>query len=86
MAEKKRIQIPDKGVWKSVKSVRNQKVNHLTVTAGEDTTIVDTPLVLNLRMIPRVFTAPMQAVGLVTSIFARMLNTQITLHLDDEQD
>ena len=84
MSEKNRIRIPDKGVWKSVKSVKNQKVNHLTVTAGEDTTIVDAPLTLNLRIIPRVFTAPMQAVGLVTSIFARMLNTRITLHLDDD--
>jgi hypothetical protein len=86
MSEKNHIQIPDKGVWNSVKSAKNQKVNHLMVTAGEDTTIVDTPLAINLRIIPRVFTAPLQAVGLVTSIFARMLNTKITLHLNDDKD
>lgn len=86
MTEKNRVQFPDKGAWNSVKSVKNQKVNHLTITAGEDTTVVDMPLVLNLRIIPRVFTAPIQAIGLVTSMFARMLNTRITLSLDDEQD
>jgi len=86
MSEKNRIQIPDKGVWSSIKSAKNQKVKHLTVKAGEDTTIIDAPLALDLRIIPKVFTAPLQAVGLVTSIFARMLNTNITLHLNDDKE
>ena len=86
MSEKNRVQIPDKGMWTSIKHAENQKVKHLTVRTGEDTTIVDAPLTLNLRIIPRVFTAPLQAIGLVTSIFARMLDTKITLQLDDDKD
>ena len=86
MSEKNRIKFPDNGVWSSIKSAKNQKVTHLTVKTGEDTTIVDAPITLDLRIIPKVFTAPLQAIGLVTSIFAGMLNTNITLHLNDDKE
>jgi len=86
MSEKNRVQIPDKGIWSSIKHAKNQKVKHLTVRTGEDTTIIDAPITLDLRIIPKVFTAPLQAIGLVTSIFARMLNTNITLHLNDDKE
>jgi len=86
MSEKNRVKFPDKEVWSSVKSAKSQKINHLTVTAGENTTIIDAPLTLNLRVIPKVFTAPLQAIGLVTSIFARMLNAKIILHLNDDKE
>ncbi len=86
MSEKNLIQFPAKGIWRSIKAAKNQTINHLTVTAGKDTTIVDSPLSLNLRIIPRVFTAPLQAIGLVASMFARMLDTKITLQLDDDKD
>jgi hypothetical protein len=86
MSEKNRIHFPDKGIWSSIKSVKSQKVNHLTVTTGEDMAIIDTPLAFDLRLIPRVFTAPLQAIGLVTSIFARMLDTNITLYLNDDKE
>jgi len=86
MSEKNRVKFPDKEVWSSVKSAKSQKINHLTVTADENTTIIDAPLTLNLRVIPKVFTAPLQAIGLVTSIFARMLNAKIILHLNDDKE
>ena len=86
MSEKNRIQFPDNGVWSSVKSAKNQKVKPLTVKAGKDITIIDAPLALDLHIIPKVFTAPLQAIGLVTSIFARILNTNITLHLNNDKE
>lgn len=69
-----------------MKDAKSQDVKHVTVTTGDDTTLIDTPIFLNLRLIPKVFTAPLQAVGLVTSIFARMLNTQITVQLNDDKE
>ena len=67
MSEMNRVQFPDKDIWRAVKAVKSQTINHLTVTTGEDMTVVDTPLTMNLRIIPKVFTAPLQAIGLVTS-------------------
>ena len=86
MPEKNLVEFPAKDTWKSVKDARNQQINHVTVTAGKDSRIVDAAVAFDLRIIPRVFTAPLQAIGLVTSIFARMLNTKITLHLNNDKD
>jgi len=86
MSKKNLIEIPSKSVWGAMKEVKNRDIRHLKVTAGEDTTIIDSPIVFNLRFIPKEFTAPLQAVGLVTSIFARMTNTKITLQIKNDQD
>ena len=80
------IEIPSKEVWSAMKEVKNRDIRHLKVTSGEDTTIIDSTIVFNLRFIPRVFTAPLQAIGYVTSIFARITNTKITLHVKDDND
>lgn len=69
-----------------MKEIKDRELCHLKVTTGENTPILDSPLALNLRFIPKVFTAPFQAVGLVISIFARMLNTKITLNLKDNEE
>lgn len=69
-----------------MKEIKERELSHLKVTTGEDTTILDSPVDLGLRLIPKVFTAPFQAVGTVTSIFAHMLNTKITLGLEENDD
>jgi len=69
-----------------MKEIKDRELSHLKIATGEDTTILDAPLSLDLRWIPRVFTAPFQAIGLVTSIFARMLNARITLHVKDDEE
>lgn len=86
MSNKDSIELPHKGVWSAMKEVKNNDICHLKVTTGEDTTVIDSPIAFNLRIIPRVFTAPLQAVGLVTSIFARMTNTKITLGIENDKD
>ena len=86
MSKNDLIEIPSKGVWRAMKQVKNSDIHHLRISAGKDTTILDSPIRLNLRFIPKVFTAPLQAIGLVTSIFARMTNTQITLQIKNDQD
>ena len=86
MSNKDFIEIPSIGVWHAMKEVKNRDIRHLKVTSGENTTILDSPVTINLQIIPRIFTAPLQAVGLVTSIFARMTNTKITLHMKDDED
>jgi len=85
MSKKDFIEITSKGVWSAMKEVKNRDIHNLKVTTGEETTIADSPIAFNLRFIPRVFTAPLQAVGLVTSIFARMTNTKITLHVENDE-
>ena len=80
------IEFPSKGVWRAMKEVKNRDIHHLRVTSGENTTILDSPVNLNLRWIPKMFTAPLLAVGLVTSIFARMTNTRIILNVKDDED
>jgi len=80
------IEIPSKGVWRVMKEVKNSNIHHLKISAGKEATIVDSPIHFNLRFIPRVFTAPLQAIGLVTSIFARMTNIKISLQVKNDQD
>jgi len=79
-------EFPSKGAWRAMKEIKDRELYHLNISTGVDTTILDTQLSLNLRWIPRIFTAPFQAVGLVTSIFARTLNTRITLHVKDNEE
>ncbi len=86
MTNKDFLEIPSKGVWRAMKEVKNRDIRHLRVTSGENATILDAPLRFNLRWIPKVFTAPLQAVGLVTSIFARMTNTKIIINVKDDED
>jgi hypothetical protein len=86
MSNKHIIELRSKGVWSAMKEVKNSEIRHLKVTTGEDTKIIDTPIAFNLRLIPRVFTTPLQAVGLVTSIFSRMTNTNITLEVNKDND
>jgi len=86
MSKKDIYELPSKGAWRAMKEIKDRELYHLNVSTGEDTTILDAPLSLNLRWIPRAFTAPFQAIGLVTSIFARMLNTRINLHVKDNEE
>jgi hypothetical protein len=80
------VELPSKNVGNDMKKIKNSDIRHLKVTVGENTTVIDSQTAFNLRMIPRVFTAPLKAVGLVTSIFARMTNTKITFGLKDVND
>jgi len=86
MSGKETIELTSKGAWRAMKKVKHSDIRHIRVTAGTDTTILDSPINLNLRIIPRVFTAPFQAIGLVTSIFARMTRTKISLSIQSDQD
>jgi hypothetical protein len=86
MSKKELIEIPSKGVWSAMKRVKNGDIRHLKITAGEDRMIIDSPISFNLRFIPRVFTAPLQAIGMVASIFTRMTNTKISLHVNKDHD
>lgn len=86
MSNKHSIELPSKGVWSAMKEVKNSEIRHLRVTSGKDRTVVDSPLAINLRFIPGVFTAPLQAAGLVASIFTRMTNTKITLEVSKDND
>ncbi len=80
------FELPSKGAWRDMKEVKNRELCHLKVTTGEDVTILDSPVTLDFRLIPKIFTAPFRAVGLVTSIFARMTNTKLTLHVKDNEE
>jgi hypothetical protein len=80
------VELPSKNVGSDMKKMKNSDIRHLKVTVGENTTVIDSPAAFNLRMIPRVFSAPLRAVGLVTSIFARMTNTKITFDLKNDND
>lgn len=86
MPKKDYLELPSKGAWWAMKEIKERELSHLEVTTGEDTTILDSPVALDLRLIPKVFTAPFQAVGLVTSIFAKMLNTRVTLGVKENDD
>lgn len=86
MSKKDLIEIPSKGVWRALNEIKNSDIRHLRISNGENTTIVDSPIGFNLRIIPRVFTVPFQAIGLVSSIFARMTNTKITLQVKNDND
>ena len=86
MSDKNVIELPSKGVWSAMKEVKNSEIRHMKITAGKDTSVIDAPIALDLRCIPRVFTAPLQAIGLVTSIFTRMTKTKITLHVNHDND
>lgn len=86
MPKKDVFELPSKGTWRAMKEVKDRELCHLKVTTGEHTTILDSPVVLNFRLIPKIFTAPFRAVGMVTSIFARMTNTKITLHVKENEE
>lgn len=86
MSQKDLYELPSKDAWGAMKEIKDRELSHLKVTSGEDRTILDAPLSLDLRFIPRVFSAPFQAIGLVTSIFARMLHTRIALHVKDHEE
>ena len=86
MPKKDYLELPSKGAWRAMKEIKERELSHLKVTTGIDTTILDSPVALDLRLIPKVFTAPFQAVGLVTSIFANMLNSKIALEMKEKDD
>ena len=86
MPNKHNIELPSKGIWSDMREVKNREIRHLKITAGEEKTVVDLPMTLDLRIIPRIFTAPFQALGLVTSIFTRMTNTKIRLQVNGEDE
>jgi hypothetical protein len=86
MPKKDVFELPSKGTWRDMKEVKDRKLRHLKVTTGDNTTILDSPFAFNFRFIPKVFTAPFRAVGLVTSIFARLTNTKISLHMKDNEE
>ena len=86
MSNKNIIEFPSKCIWRSIKDAKNQTIRHLEITTWDNTTIVGTPMGFNLRIIPRIFTAPLQAIGLVTSIFAQMTNTKISLQLNNDKE
>jgi hypothetical protein len=86
MPEKDFYEFPSKGAWRDMKEIKDRELSHLNVSTSENKTILDSPMTLNLRFIPKAFTAPFQAVGLVTSIFASTLNTKITLHVKDNEE
>ena len=84
MTKKDYVELPSKEVCRAIKKAKNRDLCRLKIAAGKDTIIVDFLSGFNLRMIPSIFTAPLQAVGLVASIFARMTNTKITLCLRND--
>ncbi len=86
MPKKEFVELPSKRAWRTMKEIKDREIRHLNVSIGENKTVLDSPLNLNLRYIPRMFTGPFQAVGLVTSIFARMFNTRITLQVKDDEE
>lgn len=87
MADNKRYTFPADRAWKTMREVKDSEISGISVTAGEEATLIDLPLKLNLKIIPRVFTKPFQAIGLVSSIFSRMLGLQINLYAaDDDQN
>jgi hypothetical protein len=86
MSNKNQVEFPSKGAWRAMKEVKNSDIRHLKVTVGDDMTVIDSPTAFNLRMIPKVFTTPLQAVGLVTSIFARMTRTKISLDIKNDNE
>lgn len=69
-----------------MKDAKNRTTKHVNIKIGETTPVLDAPLALNLRIIPRVFTAPFQALGLVVSIFARITHSRITLEIKDDEN
>ena len=85
MSKKSDYELPSQGTWRAMKTVKNSEISNLKVTAGDQTTIMDAPVSINFRWIPKVFTAPFQAIGLVTSIFARMTHTKIILQVKDDE-
>ena len=85
MSKKTNYELPSKGTWRAMKAVKNSEISNLKVTTGDSTTIIDAPVFLNFRWIPKMFTAPFQAIGLVTSIFARMTHTKIILQVKDNE-
>ena len=85
MSKNSDYELPSKGTWRAMKAVKNSEISNLKITAGDQTTILDAPVSVNFRWIPKVFTAPFQAIGLVTSIFARMTHTKITLQMKDHE-
>lgn len=85
MSKKDIFELPSKDAWRAMKEIKDRELCSLKVTTCKETTIIDSPIAFNLRFIPRAFTAPLQAIGLVTSIFARMTNTKITLHVKDNE-
>ena len=62
MSNKETIELSSKGAWSAMRKVKNGDIQHLKVTRGEDTTLLDSPMNFNLHFIPRVFTAPLQAI------------------------
>ena len=86
MPKKDTFELPLKDAWGAMKEVKDCELCHLKVTTGEHTTILDSPVALNLRLIPKIFTAPFRAAGMVISILTRMTNTKITLHLKDNEE
>ena len=85
MSNKTEYVLPSKGTWRAMKAVKNSELRNLKVSAGDRTTIIDAPVSINFGWIPKVFTAPFQAIGLVTSIFARMTHTKIILQVKDHE-
>jgi hypothetical protein len=86
MPQKDNVDLPSRNIWRELRETKNREIQHLRISRGDDTTIVDTPMAINFRWIPKILTAPFQAIGLVTSIFARMTNTSITLEMNNEDD
>jgi hypothetical protein len=86
MPNKDIFELPSKRAWRDMKEVKDRELCHLKVTTGDNATILDSPVTLNFRLIPKVFTAPFRAVGLVTSIFTRMTNTKLTLYVKDHEE
>lgn len=86
MSDQNSIEFPSKGIGRKIKETRNRKIQRLNVSVSDDTTVFDAPVVFDLRIIPKVFTAPLEAIGGVTSIFARMTGTRISLQLEDDQE
>lgn len=86
MPKKDFVKLPSKDAWRAMREIKNREVRHLNISIGENKTVLDSPLTINLRYIPRMFTAPFQAIGLVTSILARMFNTRITLQMKEDKE
>jgi len=85
MSKRTDYELPSKGTWRAMKAVKNSELHNLKVTTDDNTTILDAPVSINFRWIPKMFTAPFQAIGLVTSIFARMTHTKIILQVKDHE-
>ena len=86
MSSKNLIEFPSKGIWRSIKGARDRTIRHVEITTRDNIKVVDSPVGLDLRIIPRVFTAPLQAIGLVTSIFAKMTNNKISMQLENDEE